>query len=799
MRRVRLMRDSILKRRTRIDEVPVRGPSRELARLQTDKDLVDSQNKAWLDNLENNQNGANICMFCGKKFERKAVLFSHHKVCQLKKKPSSRILLTKKIDSKLNLNVWNDRELDDSSNSNSLDAHYSDENSRQTIIADKLNKTEKLIKTEVDDSADNAITNKRKRNRTVKSIVNDDVKLVDDDESLNICWNNDRLTTIKEEGLAHSSILGIPEPITSSNSLDNIEMDFRTNVLRGDKKTGATNGSKMRIALTSSHCKYCFKKFSTASNLRRHINMMHSGPKKFTCNLCKNGEFRARRQTDVISHMRAKHPFDGEKTVTFGPIVMNEESFSSKQTPSINRRKERHTEVLQDDEGEIFIESETFSPTTERDSSDNIVLMDTSNENSNFETDDSLVTIINEITYDSIEINSKRKGRPKTREKVKKVEIAPSIDNKKGTETVLARRPVRNRTMPVKKDFVYDLSTILKKDYRDFQPDFQKQTVPQPSQKTQHTNHDKSVASSPTSFETMPSRRQNTFLDVIQPVGKEQSWDEKTAKEDLSKSLSTEQTSAATSKNEIVLIPLDTELNSIKGSATVMAERAVKSNRAMFFKAPDLPVERPMSATLVIPQRKFEPTKMKDWPVLKRPVAVFDEMKPKLSNIKVPGLKRKKRSCMLKQVTSNKSPIHRNRSNERKNNTNGQGNKRPKCNSVFSTTETVSKLKISTQLVDKILMQSAQTDTELKTDTNTLNNSLFPIELDSNKMKQTIEPHPLSTTVTSTTTATAATSSAPRRMTLLERLAENKTKKLNESLSRMTIGNSDNESDENSE
>lgn len=83
MRRVRLMRDSILKRRTRIDEVQVKGPSRELARLQTDRDKerVDSQNKAWLDNLEDNENSSkNVCLYCGRQFDRRAVLLSHHKV-----------------------------------------------------------------------------------------------------------------------------------------------------------------------------------------------------------------------------------------------------------------------------------------------------------------------------------------------------------------------------------------------------------------------------------------------------------------------------------------------------------------------------------------------------------------------------------------------------------------------------------------------------------------------------------------------------------------------------------------------
>lgn len=84
MRRVRLMRNSILKRRTRIDEVQVKGPSRELARLQTDKERVDSQNKAWLDNLEDGESSCkNVCLFCGRQFDRRAVLLSHHKVIKV--------------------------------------------------------------------------------------------------------------------------------------------------------------------------------------------------------------------------------------------------------------------------------------------------------------------------------------------------------------------------------------------------------------------------------------------------------------------------------------------------------------------------------------------------------------------------------------------------------------------------------------------------------------------------------------------------------------------------------------------
>lgn len=833
MRRVRLMRDSILKRRTRIDEVPVKGPNRELARLQSDKEIADSQNKAWIDNFEDSKCIANICIFCNRRFERKAVLLSHQKVCQLKKKSSSRISLSRKID-QTKTNGWNDRDFDDSSNSNSLDAPYLDESSKSTAKSEKekSTKVEKSIKAEIEDTLDPiTTTNKRKRNRAVKAVIIENANDTDDEKSLNVCWNIDESTKIKEESVSPGNV---PDVSTANNNvntnnswnIDDSEAPIDESV-SNEKKTRSTSGTKTRPKLTSSHCKYCFKKFSNPSNLRRHITMTHSVPQKFTCNLCKVDEFRARRKTDMINHMRTKHQFGGERAEAFKFVTINDEP-SPKQPPSINRRKERHTEVLQDDEEEIFIESEPFVPANDEEPIDNQQLNDTSNENSNIETDDA--SGINE------QLDDKRKSRTRAKEKLKKLERTLSFGDKKSIETLPARRPVRNRTMPVKKDFVYDLSTLLKKDYKDFQHEFPKQTLTQLTPQQPTIQH-KSRPASPTPAESRPNRRRNTLPDASDQQTQPQTIETDETVKDESNSMAKGETNKQAQPSQTVTLPqpkdetitvnqTTVEQNYIKGAAVAMAKQAVKANRAVFFKAPDLPAERPITAPVATaPQRQFDATSMKDWPILKRPPAIFDESKSKISIIKVPGLKRKKRSCLLKNVANNqKSLLHRNRLHELKNSMNGHTDKHiSKCNNDSdSNSKNDASIKISAKLADKIQMQCTQNDCKT-VDLNTLTckdlSSSDPLinaaaapdaapdaapaaaaSLLANKLDSSLETISVSSSVTTTiSVATTVATATPRRMTLLERLAENKTKKLNESLSRMTIGNSDNDSDENSD
>lgn len=658
-----------------------------------------------------------------------------------------------------------------------------------------------LVKNEVDSestttagTAAATTTSRRKKGRTVKAVVAEETTQSDEEKSLNICWNLDEPLKIKEESVSPVDDTNLS--VSGSNDTGDADIQMKAIkteeaiTVKEEKRTRTINGAsgirtmetKPKSKLSSSHCKYCFKKFSNASNLRRHITMSHFDAKKFTCNLC---TFRARRQTEILGHMRSKHQLGGERTDALKFVTVNDEP-TPKPPISFNRRKDKHTEVLRDDEEEIFIDNEAFvlEETTEQ-----LLSLGPSQENSAADMDDNSMNATTETAEETNKPNSslKRKGRPKTKDKFKNRSLSPN-EQKEG-ESLPARRPVRNRIMPVKKDFVYDLFK--------FQDDFQKQSLVQPAQtptptpmqtqtqtQTQPSNQPhqvqvKSRNTSPIPIDNKTQKRRNLLPDA----GENSSENEQQLNSDQTKAgvrkLPTQQSSA---KDENVVSQSASETISIKGAAEAMAQQAVQSNRAVFFKPPELPTERPVAT----PQRQFDAATMKDWPILKRPPAMYDGLKSKLSNLKVPGLKRKRRSCLLKHSSSSKPLNHKNRLYEKhKGDTNGHTDNRYKSNDLDQ--QIPEMMKISSKLADKIQLQCAQGDSDT---------SGKVIKSDS-QHSQPVSSTNASTVLNKTPEAvTATTPTTPRRMTLLERLAENKTKKLNESLSRMSIANSDNESDE---
>lgn len=728
-------------------------------------------------------------------------------------------------------NGWNEREFDDSSNSNSLDGVYTDEKATSTL----KDKPTKSIKNDAElDSNENTSTSRRKRNRALKAVVTEDAIQSDDEKSLNICWNANEPLKIKEESLSPVDDANLSD--TGSNNTGDADTQIKVCktedaiIVKEEKRTRATNGNsasnikivetKAKSKLSSSHCKYCFKKFSNASNLRRHITMSHFGPTKFACNLC---AFRARRKTDILAHMRSKHEFGGERTDAFKFYTVTDDTPPKPPPTSVNRRKDKHTEVLRDDEAEIFIDSEAF---VVEETGEQSLSVETSNENSNVDMDEDSTNAVTESTDETNKSNSasKRKGRPKAKDKFQKLIRSLSPADQKESESLSTRRPVRNRIMPVKKDFVYDLSTLLKKDYKDFPDEFQKQSLSQPVQpqpqpqsqpqlpsQTQTQTQVQSQPHSQSQTQTQPQTQSQPALQLTQVKSRNASptsIDTKTSQSTSKRRHTLPDTAVSTendhqspqsidqTKDELRKLPLqqpnqiDEKASSaedtvtIKGAAEAMAQLAVQANRAAFFKPPELPAERPVAT----PQRQFDSTKIIDWPILKRPSSMYDGHKSKSSTSKVPGLKRRKRSCLLKHSSNNKTLNLKNcLYDKHKIGTNGHTDNRFKSNDQLDQpiAETI---KMSTKLADKMQLQCAQTDSD--------NTKVIKTELKNSQPVGSEEPPRSSTPPPTNKQSDLASPTTPRRMTLLERLAENKTKKLNESLSRMTIANSDNDSDE---
>lgn len=724
MKRVRLMRDSILKRRTRIDEIQTKGPSRELARLQTCQEKADAQNKAWLENLENIDASVavNVCTFCGKRFDRRVVLLSHSKVCQQKYKSTETVTLTKKaVDEEngvmdtdsieTNISCWPSTILDDSSNSIDTETYL----------------------------GQSSTVNKRKRNRALKSNTKD--KHVETDDDI-----DDQEFTKGAEKIDRPAITsGELEVFDSGNTTtwNIIDPETKMNIctIKEIKQEGipplkkSTNSEKCKEKETSSsNCKYCHKNFSNPSNLRRHITMLHVRQRKFGCLLCK--EFRAFRKTDVIQHINTAHEFSGKKASVTDYISEKADTTSSFQ-PAQNRRKNKHTAVLKDDEVQVILEPddiETSNSTPFPDAvsdSSNIV----STENSTNSTDKPILGEVTSDQHNSI----KRKGRPKN---IAKRRSSQKIERSASADTNVARRPVRNRTMPVKKDFVYDLSNLLKKDAALY------------SFKEHHLPPEESQEKLNSAATQQQKKRRNTIQGNTSAVESEKA----NGIEEIT-------CSAEVSNAE------ESETTRVKGAADVMATLAVNSNRAIFSKPPKLPTERPLCRTLKHkPGRSFDSIAIRNWPILKRPMR--GGLKPKTNSLNTTVnnfrhvLKRRKNcaSVIRQLATANRCTS----SVADTSKVNGNSDETP---------EKI--IKISTKIADKIQLKYAEKADE--------------------KLKQ---PKTASDTIKQTgqVIKTVVSELPKRRMTLLERLAENKTKKMRESMSKIqNILKQGNDSDDNSD
>lgn len=719
------MRATIHKRRVRLDEVQIKGPSRELTRLQTDKERDDAQNKAWLDNLDNPEGGS-ICTYCGKKFDRRAVLISHTKVCQNKIKPNH-VLVTKAIDH------------DESSNSNSFDAFLAaEENVKaepETVVSDTVS------------------LNKRKRKRAYKAMMNDDQPDLDDEKSSNVGSNADATENVDFNEHSESATAN-----DADAEKDASEAPSMWNIILADDEKSASKSEETAIPVkeikienkkvdgkakskSSTKCTFCHKLFSNTSNLRRHIQSLHFRQRRFVCKLCKT--FRAPRRGDVIHHLTTEHEFFGDKTEALEFICVKEEVMPS--TGGSSRRKNRHIDLLKDETEEVG--------GNDPDESADVTPMDTSNENSNVEfehSNGSTSLPLDNATDEDLNgsASSKRKGRPKGAkvETVIRIERSHSVSELMVPQT---RRPVRNRTMPVKEGFVYDLATLLKKDpknYREQQP------------QSQHVTPIATPSSSPPLPPPPPvaaaksSKSRNSSQNSTENSSRKQSIDD----------VKVEKPQPATpvvpaSKKTVLPPPIPPPISSppiaeIKGSAHTMALEAVTKNRATFYKPPEIPTTRPLSAPVKIAKhRELEANAIKDWRIVKKANQLIQRGGSKT----VLNFKRNGGTKLAKRLASKSSSSNKLKSSENiLNKMNGKSSSSSSLSSSPAKNPSPSKNK-NRKLVAAV--KSASESSEISgSDTD-------------------IKVHSAPVTPT-------------RRMTLLERLAENKTKKLNETMGKPSIG-----------
>lgn len=184
-------------------------------------------------------------------------------------------------------------------------------------------------------------------------------------------------------------------------------------------------------------CKICYKQFNALSNLRRHISMFHYRAQRFGCTLC---DYRAFRRYDIVNHLGNTHAMKGD------PEAMSIEFVSEHEVNYSREDVEGDIVVL--DEG-----SENFSALNES----------TEDVENSIEPRQNLKRLKRNKTI-SISSGLSVALNKLTRQKVKR---SQSQHETCGGAKTPARRPIRNRIKPENKDFVYDLSSLVKKENTD--------------------------------------------------------------------------------------------------------------------------------------------------------------------------------------------------------------------------------------------------------------------------------------------------------------------------------------------
>lgn len=712
------MRDAIRRRRTRIDEVQVKGPSRELARLQMDTkertecqpnygDLIGDKNieKSGVNSIAGSGTVTSMCVYCAKTFERRAALITHTKSCPQKAAGGAKLNLDALRNVQSGGNASTDSKLlaidkeEESSNSadNFLTMLNHEKRIQATVQAQQdiaakataaLKETTECVPTLLPVSAstpysDGAIKNKRKRNRVRKTSPaaatinnNDDISwtiVVDDgivedhtsEQQQSLDDQSIQATVIKSEPDSIDSVInsvsigesGICESdfITSDNSEVKIIETTSTKIIKKGKLSESER---------TTDCTICDKKFANISNLRRHVSMFHYREKKFGCKLC---EFKAFRKIDIINHLGSTHDITGDKDVVSKHVALIEidkNKFNDEKVKAIAKALVKYQQDTNEDIilaaaaaaaaaasaavlNEDTIEADIIIPLVMKEDIAADILSQIIPLDDDCMVDKDSLLISSQVTAEIIAVDpnsnqsnvqmeiddnlsngsngeSKRRGRPKGYKFLPKftapsntsppptftdAEAFPlkpiknsklsrnSSSNSSSSEECnqIGKRPVRNRIKTVNKDFVYDLSDLLKKEAEAY--------------KVQQI--------APVLIKSHKRKLSTIFSEL---------------------SVSQKDTTSVVSTAEDNEPPAKKPAMVIRGAALIMAQLAVLNNKACFNKPPEIPSTRPIVPAKIIALRRSDGCST--GPVIKTPPlppspSVDDKNGRRLSNEKL--------------------------------------------------------------------------------------------------------------------------------------------------------------------
>ncbi|XP_065354291.1 zinc finger protein 800 [Calliphora vicina] len=438
LRRIRKMRDTILKKRIQIGDVQVKGPSREVKRLKL-SNTKDSDHSNMLDQ----QNGKYVtsCTYCWKNFERRAALATHLTNCLARKTSLNSVELSK------NSSV-SDEQINVAKIHNQISNQYLECNKQN----DKIKSSGEQVEAKV--------------NINIKQEPQEDENTTTDTSNINELFNNlekqtfgnglhtvsleklDIMVDAKENGgEEHNEIKnGTGQGFYSYADHNNekpIEENKEVNAVRKEKT------KRFRIVSPSKQltcrCKICNKQFNALSNLRRHISMFHYRSRRFGCNLC---DYRAFRRYDIVNHLTFVHKMTGEReSMAVEYVTVHEIKYSKDDVEGdivvVNDETTASEQNKMQDQQQLVAESQSFTHESalktyeKREKRKNVLSQ-------------SNKVLVQPLKVDSI-VPKDVSHVKMIRRKFKKT-LEHQVEGKK--------RPIRNRIKTVNKDFVYDLITV---------------------------------------------------------------------------------------------------------------------------------------------------------------------------------------------------------------------------------------------------------------------------------------------------------------------------------------------------
>lgn len=778
MRRIKLMRDSILKRRVRADEVVVKGPSREVARLvqaasgmstagssqdgaNSSSDMMErdeaAATRAWMENLEHFDQGP-MCSYCCKTFERKAVLSTHLQTCIHKLRQtenasvppasstssSSRRSRNKEEPStavaKIKLEPVEPLPSDDSNSYDvplsTLQARISQE-TKDTVTQPKEDDRVVTIKPEeLALHEDVESCNRRKRKKPTIFLRN----ATDD-----ICWETEEVLEESVIEVSVSPTVPIKQEVPESSEVETVKSK---KVPRNRKKKYDEKEDQLERELIEKLeqgeeiiCR-CLKKYSDPEKYKHHLKVYHSRQKRFWCAVC---EFKGYRKVDTINHLIQEHKYQGDvedisSLINLQPVAKVKKTppavpSSNGQINSIIEAMNRNCDTSATDIS--FMEVSAASTVTLESRTS---LANTSLENSSS-------TRVPTPEPQSQEAPKKR-SRPSRALRASICVVSPEDNNRKqilpsddplgDSAHPTSKRPIRNRVKPVDKDFVYDLTHLL------------------------HKEEDLDDFPLPELVQDKPSlpNKPKTESSRVPPVN--------TISPNKRESLRSH-------------APKSIPVHLVRGSALKMASRQVDLGRAAFHRPPKLPHERTFIPALVTPPRRI--TTIQDWPVIKKDRKVGSITKQE-SDIQIKHRYAKRVSSVVNTMIPQLAREKR-RTIPRRNSVG------PIRQKLSATIEILNKLNASRTAAGLELVRTVETPVMVKCPTEQEFRRLIEANLKDHRQKMSLA-NPNGTTVddVSNAASTAATAAmlaseleavSPRkRITLMQRLQDNRNKRLQE-------------------